>query len=72
MKSQKFANKKVFTSIEMARRLKQNNICNNIFGGSNQHIQLIQRSTEILKLLIQERMLQQEDIDIIWSATKGD
>ena len=49
--------------------IKNNNIISEIFG-ANYHSQIISRANEIIKLLLKENELSQEDIKLIWSCTK--
>ena len=49
--------------------IKKNDIISEIFG-ANYHSQLINKSTEIVKLLLLENELSEEDIKLIWSCTK--
>ena len=49
--------------------IKDNKILNEIFG-ANYHSQLITRSNEIIKLLLQENALDENDMTLIWSCTK--
>jgi len=49
--------------------IKDNEIISEIFG-SNYHSQIISRSNEIVKLLLLENELKEEDIKLIWSCTK--
>ena len=49
--------------------IKENKILNEIFG-ANYHSQLISRSNEIIKLLLQENALDENDMTLIWSCTK--
>ena len=49
--------------------LKKNNIIQEIFG-ANYHSQIINKSTEIVKLLLVQNELNEEDIKLIWSCTK--
>ena len=52
--------------------IKNNKIINEIFG-PNYHSQIISKSTEIVKLLIKSKMLDKEDVNLIWGCTqKGD
>jgi hypothetical protein len=63
--------KKTIPTQEIINTLKTQRFCEKIFG-ETYHIQLIQRSIEVIKFLINERQLGQEEIDIIWSATLRD
>ena len=43
-----------------------------IFDPKNYHVQIIQRSKEILKILIVEDKLSKEQLDLFWRATEFD
>ena len=49
--------------------VKQNNIISDIFG-ANYHSQIISKSKDIIKLLLIENEINEEDIKLIWSCTK--
>jgi len=49
--------------------IKENKILNEIFG-ANYHSQLIKISNEIIKLLLKENALDENDMTLIWSCTK--
>ena len=49
--------------------IKENKIISEIFG-ANYHSQIISRSNEIVKLLLVENELENDDIKLIWSCTK--
>ena len=52
--------------------IKKNNIIQEIFG-ANYHSQIINKSKEIVKLLLLENQLNKEDIELIWNCTnRGD
>ena len=55
--------------IKLVNLIKKNDIIQEIFG-ANYHSQLINKSTEIVKLLMLENELSEEDIKLIWSCTK--
>lgn len=71
IKSTKFSVRKTLSSRDVIAKLKEENIFQNIFG-DNYHIQLIQRSLEIIKFYINEKEMTEQEIDYIWSATKKD
>ena len=57
---------------KMCREIKKNKIIDEIFG-SNFHNQIISKSTELLKLLLKFKQLDENDIKLIWFCTqKGD
>ena len=49
--------------------IKKNELIQEIFG-ANYHSQIINKSKEIVKLLLLENQLSQEDIELIWNCTK--
>ena len=49
--------------------IKENKIISEIFG-ANYHSQIISRANEIVKLLLVENELENDDIKLIWSCTK--
>ena len=49
--------------------IKENKILNEIFG-ANYHSQLIKISNEIIKILLKENALDENDMTLIWSCTK--
>lgn len=53
------------------KKLKDENVLDTIFG-ENYHIQLIQRSQEIIKFYINEKEITEVEINQIWQATKKD
>ena len=54
---------------KLVNLIKKNDILQEIFG-ANYHSQLINKSTEIVKVLLLENELSEEDIKLIWSCTK--
>ena len=55
--------------LKLINLIKKNEIIQEIFG-ANYHSQIINKSTEIVKLLLLENELNEEDIKLIWSCTK--
>ena len=52
--------------------IKENKLLNEIFG-PNYHSQIISKSAEMVKLLIKNKILNEDDINLIWGCTqKGD
>ena len=45
---------------------------NLIFSKERSHLQLVQRSEELLKLLIGQGALSEEELELIWGAAKID
>ena len=60
-------NKEIITKI--ISLLKENKILNELFG-ANYHSQLIKSSEEIIKILLKENALDENDMTLIWSCTK--
>ena len=56
-------------NIKLISLLKENKILNELFG-ANYHSQLIKSSNEIIKLLLKENSLDENDMTLIWSCTK--
>ena len=57
---------------KMCRDIKKNKIIDEIFG-PNFHNQILTKSTELLKLLLKLKQLDENDLKLIWSCTqKGD
>ncbi|CDW78148.1 ubiquitin carboxyl-terminal hydrolase family protein [Stylonychia lemnae] len=71
IKNTKFAARKMISSKDVMKKLKTDNVFEQIFG-ENYHIQLIQRSQEIIKFYINEKEITEVEIDQIWQATKRD
>ena len=55
--------------LKVIKLIKDNGIIQEIFG-TNYHSQIINKSTEIIKLLLLKNELSEEDIKLIWSCTK--
>lgn len=59
-------------SIRVLKIIEEHKVFNEIFG-ANSHIQLINKSQELLEIMIQEDKLSDNELEIIWNATnKGD
>ena len=71
IKNTRLTARKSISAKDVMRKLKKENIFDNIFG-DNYHIQLIQRSQEIIKFYINEKEISEREIDSIWNATKKD
>lgn len=54
-------------SSHLCSRLQSMHIVGCIFG-SNIHLEIVQRSTEVLAFLVQAEVLTINDIDLIWAA----
>ena len=57
-------------SAKLLKILKENNIIYEIFGPNN-HSQLIRQSKEIIEFLLLENQLSEEELNLIWNATKS-
>lgn len=53
----------------LLKLIEENNIFNEIFG-PNSHIQLINRSKSLLEIMLSENKLSNEELELIWDATK--
>ena len=71
VKGTKYSVRRTLNAKEIMDKLKQENIFEMIFG-ENYHIQLIQRSMEIIRFYINEKEITEKEIDYIWQATKKD
>ena len=58
-------------SQELTEWISNNQILGEIFG-ENKHVQLIQRSSEIIKFLIHQQLFTKEDLALIWESSKGE
>lgn len=56
---------------EFVELLRTNEVIEEVFGKRN-HIQLIQRSQEVVAYLMLQEALTDNDLDLIWSATASD
>ncbi|KAG0316912.1 hypothetical protein BGZ99_006614 [Dissophora globulifera] len=54
----------------LCSKLQSMHIVGCIFG-SNIHLEIVQRSTDVLVFLVQARVLASDDIDLIWTAVGG-
>jgi hypothetical protein len=72
LKNIKFASSNKISKESMVEWLDKNNILKLIFDPKNYHVQIIQRSKEILKFLISEDRLGKEELDLFWRATEFD
>ena len=73
LKSLKYANRSSKLSPEfMHEWLEKNGILEVIFDQKNYHVQIIQRSKEILKFLIVENKLTEEQLNLFWKGTEFD
>lgn len=52
--------------------LKQRSVLKYIFSKEHAHLQLVQRSEELLKLFISQTALTQEELQLIWSSSNVD
>lgn len=56
---------------EFVELLQENEIIEEVFGKRN-HIQLIQRSQDVISYLMLQEALTDKDLELIWSATSSD
>jgi len=71
IKQQKFSAKKLITTSEVLQLIRDNNLFENIFG-EKYHIQLIQRSKDLIQYMNSEKLLGEEEIKWMWEASKKD
>jgi hypothetical protein len=50
------------------KNLREMNVLDQIFGGAESHVQLIQRGEEILKFMIDQKAFNEPEIRTVWSA----
>ena len=62
---------KNFTSQFLIEWMQNNGVFQILFDTKRTHLQLVQRTSDILKLLLQENMLSQEHMDAFWSLAKS-
>ncbi len=66
-------NRKGLSDPEILSRLRKYNILEKVFRGNESHVQLIQRSEEVLRFLIEQNDFRKTDIQNVWnSVQKGD
>lgn len=63
---------KNFTSQFLVEWMQSNGVFSILFDTKKTHLQLVQRTSDILKLLLQENMLTQELMEMFWSLAKSD
>ena len=52
--------------------IKNKNVLYQMFSKQRGHLQLVQRTEELLKLLINQNALSDDELELIWSATRID
>lgn len=57
---------------EVISKIKSNKVLYQMFSKERGHLQLAQRTEELLKLLIQQNALTEDDLELVWSAGKLD
>ena len=72
IKGLKYARGRKMTSELMLEWIQKNKILEIIFDHKNYHVQIIQRSKEILKFLVTEDKLSSEELDLFWKGTSFD
>lgn len=65
-------NSKTFTAKFLIEWIETNGVYAQIFDTKKTHIQLVQRSSDILKLLLQEDLLTIQILEQFWSLSKTD
>lgn len=53
---------------DILARLIQHNILEQVFGGAESHVQLVQRGEELLRFMIDQREFNENEIRIVWNA----
>ena len=72
IKGLKYARGSKMTGELMLEWIQKNEILDIIFDQKNYHVQIIQRSKEILKFLVTEDQLSTEQLDLFWKGTSFD
>ena len=72
IKGLKYARGSKMTGELMLEWIQKNKILEIIFDQKNYHVQIIQRSKEILKFLVTEDKLSSEELDLFWKGTSFD
>lgn len=72
LKTLKYSKANKITPEYMHEWLEKHKILELIFDQKNYHVQIIQRSKEILKFLIVENKLTEEQLNLFWKATEFD
>jgi hypothetical protein len=52
--------------------MKENDVFNIIWDPRRTHLQLVQRSTEVFRLLAKEKQLSEEILGLIWNLAESD
>ena len=66
-----FSNKS-FTSAFLVEWLHENKVFNILFDPKKTHLQIVQRTNDVLKLLLMEDMFSLEIMEMFWSLAKTD
>lgn len=72
LKGLKYSNRNKLTGDYMLEWLEKNKILELIFDPKEYHVQIIQRSKEILRFLIVEDKLSEEQLNLFWRGTEFD
>lgn len=67
-----FSSNKTFTPQFLIEWMDQNGVFQQLFDPKKTHLQLVQRTTDVLKLLLSENMFSQQLMEQFWSLTKAD
>lgn len=62
----------VFTGQFLLDWMKENDVFSMIWDPKKTHLQIVQRTNEVFKLLLRENMLSEELLNMFWSLTKSD
>jgi len=54
------------------QKLRDGKVLSQIFSKDRGHLQMVERAEELLKLLIGQDSLNDDDLELIWNATKLD
>ena len=57
---------------EVIQKIKEGAVLNQMFSKDRGHLQMVERAEELLKLLISQDALNEDELEMIWSATKLD
>ena len=57
----------------MLNRLREHNVVEVIFGEKESHVQLAQRSLELIRFLVDQKDFRERDLELVWnSAQRGE
>jgi hypothetical protein len=72
IKNNRMFSNKSFTGVFLIEWMQNNEVFSIIFSHKTTHLQLVQRSADILRLLLTENMFSQELMEMFWNLTKSD